>query len=290
MAIEYFCGVISARLNNQYKVLARDVSFKIDAGESLALIGGSGSGKSIIACSIMKLLPKNVVAKDLKFNFFGDDFSDCKDLNKLLGDKIVYIPQNGHENLSSLRKVKYHLFDSLKKIGVPRSEIKKEAVKKLAAVGFANPEEVMEKYPFELSGGMAQRVVIAIGICSRAEFVIADEPTNGLEEERKDEFLKLIDSLFPTAAKLYITHDISVAMKCDKIIVLCGGRVMEEGFSKEVLISPKSPYTKALISALAKNRLTETPLLRENIEECPFYSRCKEATEMCVKEGVCKNA
>ena len=167
--------------------------------------------------------------------------------------------------------------------------MKETALIKLRAVGFSNPEEIMDKYPFELSGGMAQRVVIAIGICSNAKFVIADEPTNGLEDERKFEFLELIDSLFPNAAKLFITHDISIAKKCKEVIVLCNGKTMEKGKAIDVLEAPKSSYTRALINSLVENGMAETPIIREQRGNCPFYCRCKEANDKCLNNGGCQN-
>lgn len=289
MLIDYSSGQILARLNEKYKTLVSNVEFKIDSGESLALIGETGSGKTIIAYSIMKLLPSNVKASEIKIFFDGQDLSKRKSLHKLLGDEIVYIPQNGYENLSQSRKVKDQIFDSLKRINTPKQKMKETALIKLRAVGFSNPEEIMDKYPFELSGGMAQRVVIAIGICSNAKFVIADEPTNGLEDERKFEFLELIDSLFPNAAKLFITHDISIAKKCKEVIVLCNGKTMEKGKAIDVLEAPKSSYTRALINSLVENGMAETPIIREQRGNCPFYCRCKEANDKCLNNGGCQN-
>lgn len=289
MFIEYCSGKIIARLNEKYKTLVKDVDFNINSSESLALIGETGSGKTIIAYSIMKLLPNNVKADEIKFFFDGQDLSKKKNIYYLLGNEIVYIPQNGHENLNQSRKVKDQIFDSLKRIKIPKTRFKEIALLKLQSVGFSNPEEILEKYPFELSGGMAQRVVIAIGICSNAKFVIADEPTNGLEDERKFEILELIDSLFPKAAKLYITHDISLAKKCDKVIVLCNGKVMEKGKAIDVLEAPKSSYTKALINSLVENGMVETPIIREQQGNCPFYCRCKDANDKCLIDRGCSN-
>ena len=290
MSIEYFSGKITARTVRGEVTLAEGVSFSVADGETLALIGGSGSGKTIVACSMMHLLPRNVTANGMKFVFSGEDLSEKKNIRKLLGDRIVYIPQSGHEHLDPSRKVKHHIFDSLKRMKVPRKERGALMLRKLAAAGLDDPKRVAECYPFELSGGMAQRVVIAIGLCSRAEFVIADEPTNGLEDERKGEFVELIEELFPSAAKLVITHDISVAALADRVAVMCGGVVMEEGTAEEVLTSPRCPYTKALIGSLVENGMHEVPKLREQRGVCPFYSRCPEAEERCVTERVCRDA
>lgn len=289
MSVKFESGIIKAKLDKTSVVLADGISFEIEDGKSLAMIGETGSGKTIVACAIMKLLPVNVSSKGGRFVFCGEDLSNKKNINKLLGREIVYIPQCGHENLNPTRKVKYHLYDSLRRIGVKRKELRIEAENKLEKVGFENPKEIMEKYPFELSGGMAQRVVIAIGLCSRAKFVIADEPTNGLENEKKFEFLNLIKELFPQASKLVITHDISVAESLDDVIVLCKGKVMEKGRAKDVLDNPFCPFTKALISALVKNGMQETPIIRENKGPCPFYARCKNASDACAIWEVCND-
>ena len=132
--------------------------------------------------------------------------------------------------------------------------------------------------------GMAQRVTIALALCSRARLLIADEPTNGLDQDSKQQTLSLLNGLFPDAAKLIITHDISVAATCDRILVLCGGRMLETGISSEVLTAPYHPYTKALLGALVENGMRETPALRTETGFCPFYRRCPSARERCRTE------
>ncbi len=273
--LEYSVSQIKARLDKSVKPLVQDVSFCLKEKETLALIGETGSGKTIIACSIMKTLPSNVFENGLMMKFCGTDLSNTKNINKLLGDKIVYIPQSGLECLSPSRKIKYQLYDSLKRIGIPKQELKAAAEEKLRIAGFLDPQIIIEKYPFELSGGMAQKVVIALAACSRAQLIIADEPTNGLDKESKEEFLQTVNTVFPNAAKIIITHDIEVAKATEKIIVLCKGFIMESGNTADVLEDPRHPYTQALIAALAENGLNETPKLREQVGECPFFSRCK---------------
>ena len=275
--LEYSVSQIKARLDKSVKPLVQDVSFCLKEKDSLALIGETGSGKTIIACSIMKTLPSNIFENGLMMKFCGTDLSYTKNINKLLGDKIVYIPQSGLECLSPSKKIKYQLYDSLKRIGIPKQELKATAEEKLRIAGFLEPQIILEKYPFELSGGMAQKVVIALAACSRAQLIIADEPTNGLDKESKEEFLQTINNVFPKAAKIIITHDIEVAKATEKIIVLCKGFIMESGNTAEVLEDPRHPYTQALIAALAENGLKESPKLREQVGECPFFSRCTNA-------------
>ena len=229
----------------------------------------------------MGLLPTNVTMSDSCIFFCGREAE--KDLmRKLLGVELVYIPQNGAEFLNPSRKIKDHLFDSLRKLGCRKSEMHSRAVSALWISGFEQPESIMEKYPFQLSGGMAQRVTIAISACSNAKLIIADEPTNGLDHSSKQSFKNLLDQLFPEAGKLIITHDISVAALCERTIVLCGGRMSESGYTAELLSNPHHPYTQALISALVENGLNETPLLRTERGRCPFYRRCPKALPECL--------
>ena len=153
--------------------------------------------------------------------------------------------------------------------------------KEIIAFEWPEAERLLRAFPFELSGGMAQRVTIALAACAAPRLVIADEPTNGLDRRATEEFFRLLDRLFPKAARLIITHDISVAARCGRAAVLCGGIACETGPCAEVLSDPKHPYTRALLNALPQNGMAETPRLREGEAMCPFYARCPQARELC---------
>ena len=282
--LAYLNGTIEAQLMTLPKTLVEKVSFSVTSGESLALIGETGSGKTLIAQSIMGVLPGNVKLVSGEISFCGNALPKGKKLRFMLGREIVYIPQNGHEFLDPSRSIRRQMFDSLEKLGIASSRRYAFACEKLAQVGFTQPEAILEQYPFQLSGGMAQRVTIALALCSKAKLLIADEPTNGLDQDSKRQTLSLLKDLFPDAAKLIITHDISVAAACDRILVLCGGRMLETGISSEVLAVPYQPYTKALLGALVENEMQETPALREELGFCPFYRRCPLAMELCRTE------
>ena len=289
LMLQYGIREICARLDPGEKKLVEDVSFEISAGESLALIGETGSGKTMIAQSIMGTLPRNVRMEGASILLCGQPLPAGRKLRAMLGREIVYIPQNGHEFLNPSRTVWKHVVDGLKRMDCPGSERRAEACRLLALAGFDTPEEILQKYPFQLSGGMAQRVTIALALCSDAKLLIADEPTNGLDQTAKQQFLSLLDGLFPRAAKLVITHDISVAALCDRILVLCGGKSMESGTSGDVLKSPDSPYTRALLGALVENGMAETPVLRKSEGDCPFYGRCPQARRCCRSERIPRN-
>lgn len=172
---------LRARLENGARLLVDRVSFDIAAGESLALIGETGSGKTMIAQSIMGVLPSNVTQTGGEIVFCGSPLPKGRRLRALLGRDIVYIPQNGHEFLNPSRTIRRQLQDSLRHNGVPRREWEQTALDRLRRAGFENPGELMAQYPFQLSGGMAQRVTIALALCAQPALLIADEPTNGLD-------------------------------------------------------------------------------------------------------------
>ena len=293
--LDYSCGGIGAQLDRTQKMLVQDVTIRLDSGETLALVGETGSGKTILAQSLMGVLPPNVhrhggkificgkeiVCEKQLRAMLGKEIVCEKQLRAMLGKEIVYIPQNGYEFLNPSRTVRKHLYDSLARIAVPVGKRATVALEKLEQAGFSEPKSVIDRYPFELSGGMAQRVTIALALCSRAKLLIADEPTNGLDEAAKAKFMHLLGTLFPEAGKLVITHDISVAAMCDRLLVLCRGRAMESGKATDVLTSPYHPYTKALLSALVENGMRQTPILRKEPGLCPFYRRCTHATVQC---------
>lgn len=279
--LDYSCGGIGAQLDRTQKMLVQDVTIRLNSGETLALVGETGSGKTILAQSLMGVLPPNVHRHGGKIFICGKEIVCEKQLRAMLGKEIVYIPQNGYEFLNPTRTVRKHLYDSLARIAVPAGKRATVALEKLEQAGFSEPKSVIDRYPFELSGGMAQRVTIALALCSRAKLLIADEPTNGLDETAKARFMHLLGTLFPEAGKLVITHDISVAAMCDRLLVLCRGRAMETGKATDVLTSPYHPYTKSLLAALVENGMRQTPVLRKGPGLCPFYHRCPQATVQC---------
>lgn len=288
-AFSYACGTIFAKLSRGERALLRDVSFSLSSGERLAVIGETGSGKTMLALSVLGLLPANVRMQGGCLQLDGAAFPAGRQLQALRGDRLVYIPQNGAEFLLPTRTVRRQLYDSLKKLGLPRKEFPQLAAEKLRLAGFEKPEDVLDKYSFQLSGGMAQHVTIALAACSQARLLIADEPTNGLDEAGRAQFFALLDTIFPDAAKLIITHDISVAARCDRVLVLCGGRMLETGTVDAVLGTPHHPYTKALLTAQVANGMQPSPILREGVSGCPFYARCPEADATCLNGAMQKH-
>ena len=277
----YKASYIKAKLEKSEKIITKDISFSLGEGEKLAIVGETGSGKTITALSIMGLLDSNIYS-DISMSLRQEDNTivENEKLVNLLGSSIVYIPQNGLEALSNLLSVRKQLYDSLKRNKCKKRELESRALELLKRAGFEEANSIIDLYPFELSGGMAQRVTIALALAGKPRLIIADEPTNGLDGENIEIFLALLDSI--PAAKIIITHDISLAKKMDKIMVLKDGIMMESGDSESVLTNPRCEYTRALINSLCINGMVETPIIRRSSRSsCPFYSRCTKINNLC---------
>ncbi len=281
--LSYHSEGISASLKHSSRALVGAMDFVVHRGEKLALIGETGSGKTLTALSIMGLLPSNVSIKGLGLRLVNGQGKGVSGIDVFgeVGSSIVYIPQNGLESLNPTRTVRAQVYDMLRKNGTSKGELPEKALEVLGASGFEDPKSVADLYPFQLSGGMAQRVTIALAMTGHESLVIADEPTNGLDRQARGNFIDLLDSRFPQAGKLIITHDMALAEITDNVIVIKGGLVMEQGTSGEVLGDPRCQYTKALIEALVKNGMKQTPRLRADGSCCPFYSRCPKAAPEC---------
>ncbi len=234
--------------------IVSDISFCIKQGESLAIVGESGSGKTMTALSLLDLLPENCEARGSAL-FNGVQLIGSKNAKKARGKDIMFIPHSGLEFLNPSLKIKTQMFESMRINGLTdRKKMRAEAIKNLELVGIEDQERTLEKYPFELSGGQAQRVLIAIAMCANPKLLIADEATKGVDERTADDIWQLMISKFFGACKIFITHNIEFAMRCDKILVLKDGIVQESGNAKEVLQNPKSDYTKLLLEVMPKER------------------------------------
>lgn len=230
-------------------LVIKNVSTKFKKGEITAIIGESGSGKSILAMSILGLLPKEAVINGgIYFNNMNLIELNEKELRKIRGKKIALIPQNPLEALNPMLKIEKQLYESLK-----GKEKKYKMDKLLLKLGFLKPNLIRKKYPFELSGGMQQRIVSAFGLENSVEWILADEPTKGLDsflrEQVYDLFIKIKEE--KNISMIIITHDISLAVKvADNLMVMSKGEILEEGNSMDIFKSPKHTYTKMLFDSL----------------------------------------
>ncbi len=240
--------------NGRWNEVTHNVSFKLESGEALALVGESGSGKTTTAQAILGLLQQNARIETGKIFLNGEDlgrFSKSR-LEALRGKVMSLIPQDPSSSLDPLMKIGNQIGEIFRiHKACPPRQIKSRVVELLREVGLDEPEWRAEQYPHELSGGMRQRVLIAIAIALKPQLIIADEPTSALDVTVQKRILDLIDDirLNSGASLLMVTHDLGVASdRADKIIVMNKGRVEEAGESQIVLSSPRQDYTKKLVA------------------------------------------
>lgn len=250
LIVEQLC--IAAEMKGSKKErIVHNMNFVIEGGKKLAIVGRSGCGKTMTAMAILGLLPENCTASG---SILLDNIElltmSKKERRSLCGTSQVLIPQSGSDFLNPSLTIKRQMTESLKRAGIPRKQHANILESLLLQVGFDDPQRVLSSYPFQLSGCMAQRIVMAIAMSGTPQLVIADEPTRGIDQENTAKFMLQINELFSNTAFLLITHDISVAAQCDHILVIDGGKSVEYGTSFQVIHQPKEDYTKKLICDL----------------------------------------
>lgn len=262
-----------------------DLSVSFPKKKITGIIGESGSGKSVLGMAMLGILPPYAqVSGD--FFFEEMDFGyRSKEQQSLLGKQLGFIPQSPQEALNPSRKIKKQLYEALS-VKYKKAEIVEKAERILQSMGFADPKKILESYPYELSGGMQQRALSAISVCCEPKWIIADEPTKGLDKELCDQvaetFVRLQD--LGVEGMIVITHDIDLAEKiCDEILVMYSGRVLERG--SRVLQNPKHPYTRALIDSMPEHSLEPIQDADTSVGAgCIFAPRCPKRTERCFEE------
>ncbi|SFO23101.1 oligopeptide transport system ATP-binding protein [Pseudobutyrivibrio sp. UC1225] len=238
--------------------VVKGIDISMDKGEVLAIVGESGSGKSVSMKALMDILPENGKAYTDEMLFDGRELKNLttKEKRLLRGNEIAMIFQDPMTALNPLKTVGAHLVEVIKRHHkISTKEAKDEAIEMLKKVGIPSPEKRLKQYPHEFSGGMRQRVLIAMALCSKPKLLIADEPTTALDVTIQAQILKLLKSLHETEGMdiILITHDLGVvASIADRIAVMNSGEIVEVGTKEEILYSPKHAYTKALLKAIPK--------------------------------------
>ncbi|MGC0362315.1 oligopeptide/dipeptide ABC transporter ATP-binding protein [Rhodococcus sp. 27YEA15] len=273
-----------------------DVSFHIDPGDSVALVGESGCGKSVTSYSVLGLLEQSLISRgDMVFDGRHFDMSNRKALAQLRGTDIAMIPQDPGTSLNPVVSIERQLGDLVRVHQKITKRVAAKLVRELLArVGIPAPDRVAQAFPFELSGGMRQRVLIAMALACGPTMLIADEPTTALDTTVQAQIMDLLNSLIADEgmSMLFISHDLGlVAQHCNRAYVMYAGKIVESGTVDDVLREAAHPYTRALIECLGSmnsgaRRLKTVrgivPPLAERGRGCRFAPRCDRASDDCL--------
>ena len=275
------------------------VSFNLDEGRVLGIVGESGSGKSVTAYSILQILthPGRIVSGSIKFR--GQELVGSGEhvMRKIRGNKISIIFQDPMTSLNPVYTIGNQLMEAIRlHTGRTKEQARARAVEMLQLVGINEPEKRIKQYPYELSGGMRQRVMIAMALACEPDILIADEPTTALDVTIQAQILELMQSLQKKLgmAIIMITHDLGViAGMCDEVIIMYAGSVCERGTADNIFYRPRHEYTKGLIRSIPNIDLDEKqrliPISGTPIDllclpkGCPFAPRCDRAMKICLK-------
>ncbi len=283
----------------------RDVSLHVEKGEVLGIVGESGSGKSQTMFSVMGLLAQNGRISEGSIQIDGEEISpaiikDKKEyeakMDRIRGNDMAMIFQDPMTFLNPVLRIQTQLIEPIinHNPGISKQEAINRAIELMRKVGIPSPETRIRQYPFQFSGGMRQRIIIAIALACDPKIIIADEPTTALDVTIQAQVLELISNLKEEidSGIIMITHDLGVvASICDRIAIMYGGKIVEEGTTDEIFYNPKHPYTKGLLSCISNPDEIERKELHPipgsppdllNIEDnCPFADRCEQAMKVC---------
>ena len=276
----------------------RGISFFVERGKTLAIVGESGCGKSVTANSLMKILPEsNVLYKGGSITFEGEDIlsKSEREMNSLRGKRIAMIFQDPMTSLNPTMKVGKQIMEMLRRhLPMGRAEAKDRAIELLNLVAVPQPQKRFNQYPHEFSGGMRQRVMIALAMACNPSLLIADEPTTALDVTVQAQILDLMKDIQEKLGMsiILITHDLGiVADKADRVVVMYAGQIVEEGNIHDIFYRPQHPYTKNLLASVPRPNMAKgeplysiqgtPPDLYKPPAGCAFFDRCSEAMHVC---------
>ena len=280
---------VTIRTDEEPLNVVNDISFELQKGKTLGIVGESGSGKTMLALSLLRL---NRLVKSIsgEINYMGKDLMKEKDISKYRGKEISLIMQNPDNSLNPTLKVGTQIEECL--------DDKSKAVDLIKSVGISDPEQRLNNYPHQLSGGMKQRILIAMAIAKRPKVLIADEPTSGLDVTIQAQVLDLLEDIKKKRllSMILITHDMGVVAKtCDEVLIMYAGTAMERASIDEIFYKSAHPYTKCLLQSIQRfdkeQRMDDKSIkigkqkgLFKIDSGCSFYQRCNNAKEICLKK------
>ena len=277
------------------------ITFNLRKGETMGIVGESGSGKSVTNLSIMNLIPNppgKIMGGEVLFH--GEDLLKLseKQIQNIRGNKISMIFQDPMSSLNPFLRISTQMVETIMlHQKLDKKAAKEKAIEMLRLAGIPAPEKRIDSYPHQFSGGMRQRVMIAMGLSCNPEILIADEPTSALDVTIQAQILELMQDLSRRlgTAVIMITHSLGVvAGMCDTICVMYAGRIVERGNTEDIFKEPKHPYTRGLIQSVPRldkenaERLYSIPGQPPNVIDlpscCPFFPRCSKASDICKKK------
>lgn len=278
------------------------VSFSLQKGKVLGICGESGCGKSVTSQSILKLLPPKqaMIQKGSSIKLHGEEITEKteKEMQEIRGKKIAMIFQDSMTSLNPVMRISRQMEEMpMKHLNMTRKEAGRFSVEMLKKVGIPSPESRMQAYPHQLSGGMRQRILIAMQLSCNPEIIIADEPTTALDVTIQQQILDLMLEIKTTNSTsiMLITHDMGVvAQMTDDIMIMYAGLVMEQGETKEIFANPLHPYTRGLISSIPRldvdmQRLSSikgsVPNWHEMPRGCRYCNRCSDCMDICKEKS-----
>ncbi|QEW20200.1 Stage 0 sporulation protein KD [Marinibacterium anthonyi] len=280
--------------------LVHDAHFTVERGETVAIVGESGSGKSISALAVMGLLPEGLEIGAGQILFDGQDLGRVSPQahNDLRGSRIAMIFQEPMTSLNPVRSIERQLTEGMRlKLRLGRREARARALELLKEVGISDPERRLKQFPHQLSGGMRQRVMIAIALSCKPDLILADEPTTALDVTIQAQILSLTSRLCRDhgVGLVLITHNLGiVARHAQKVAVMYGGRVVERATARDLYRNPRHPYTQGLLASVPRLDLPRDTPLRPvpgappdptvPLPGCRFHPRCPRATQVCTEK------
>ena len=292
---------VSFNVGKKKLTAVENVEFSLDKGKVIGIVGESGCGKSVTATSILRLVPPavSIIDEDSQILFDGEDLVKAPEarMREIRGNEISMIFQEPMTSLNPIIRCGKQIAESLRlHRGMKKKEAMEEAIKMMQAVGIANPQARAYEYPHQMSGGMRQRVMIAMALACQPQILIADEPTTALDVTIQAQILDLIRDLNQemNTSVVFITHDLGVVSElCDTVIVMYNGHIVEKAPTADIFREPLHPYTQGLLSAIPRITKERKPLSTiegmvpnpvERIKGCRFWPRCPKACDRCRKE------